>query len=920
MLDQDLQKQYEEFEEYGDVQSSDWYREISRNSEILITMKSRANSGDYKDYQTINNDFKKLLNTDDDFLDHFLFKRQNGCGSIGQQSITHNRREELWKKVNENATDLINILKAKSSVEAFENIRNFIGENKWTVIHRFARILFPEQMIAVDSPGKFERLEAELYSRFGIELNGDNYYDKELDLSFNIKSRDPIIRQIFFWEKLNEWKKEATIELPPKLAKLIQDKIKSDQGYWWFKYYEDEWNFIEIGQLYSLPLTTTGNSFNISDLMIVHYNKGNLVEGVFQVEIILEDSIECRYLHEFRNKPTIDDLVDNVSLNDSKFFDLIMQNTAPLSKEQFEEIIKLTELDVGKFEENHRSKDNIPFHLDQVEEVDRLNREPVAKSITNLLNRQIFSSPLRKAFYKRWGLQFLNWLSNDWKENKIVNWIRAKNDEVKKERKSRHAFMIHLQGAWGDGKSTFLNLLRKNLSTGQNKWIVVDFNAWQHQHITPPWWSFLDQVYKQSIAKMSIHKRVMFFLYENYRRIVNLKFIYRISVLIVFTTLLYFSYESIPQVITFFNNSENTVPSDGYNLLQFGKILGAIAGFVGVIYSFTQFLIRPLFLKSPESAKSFTERVSDPMVKVKKHFESIVNNIEVSGYRLAVFIDDLDRCNTSFTVQLLEGIQTLYKDRKVLYIVAGDKNWICNCFECHYEKFNNVVNEPAQKLGYLFLEKAFQLSIRLPHISEKTKQDYWNYILFPNGSNSNNIDKSEIERTEEESLKLKQEFKTKYKKEDYAKPEQYEEIGAELGLSDTEVTDMALETLNEDQEDIKHVLQNHYNLIESNPRSIKRLANQYNVYRDTLIAERKSFNSDKLFRWLVLQNVYPLYVELVEKKLEIINEGDLPKELVELRSNDHWERLVNDPDNLRGGELNMDDINMFVGYQMEGKA
>ncbi len=52
---------------------------------------------------------------------------------------------------------------------------------------------------------------------------------------------------------------------------------------------------------------------------------------------------------------------------------------------------------------------------------------------------------------------------------------------------------------------------------------------------------------------------------------------------------------------------------------------------------------------------------------------------------------------------------------------------------------------------------------------------------------------------------------------------------------------MALEIMSEDAEDVKHKLQNHSDLIEANPRSIKRLANQYNVYRDILIAERREF-------------------------------------------------------------------------------
>lgn len=170
----------------------------------------------------------------------------------------------------------------------------------------------------------------------------------------------------------------------------------------------------------------------------------------------------------------------------------------------------------------------------------------------------------------------------------------------------------------------------------------------------------------------------------------------------------------------------------GEKLINLSKVLAAMGTLGGLIYTGAQFIARPLLLKSPQSAKSFMQQVADPMLTIKKHFESLIRNIEVSGYRVAIFIDDLDRCNSNFAVELLEGIQTLYKDRKVLYVVAGDKNWISECFENNYTDFSKVAKEPGQKLGYLFLEKAFQLSIRLPQITGKVKDKYWEFILDPN--------------------------------------------------------------------------------------------------------------------------------------------------------------------------------------------
>jgi hypothetical protein len=85
-------------------------------------------------------------------------------------------------------------------------------------------------------------------------------------------------------------------------------------------------------------------------------------------------------------------------------------------------------------------------------------------------------------------------------------------------------------------------------------------------------------------------------------------------------------------------------------------------------------------------------------------------------------------------------------------------------------------------------------------------------------------------------------------------PEFKKEFKEKHQLEDHQAADIFVEALDQDQEDIKHILQDHHELIDANPRSIKRLANQYNIYRNTLIVEDKEFDKNKLFRWLMLPN------------------------------------------------------------------
>ena len=143
------------------------------------------------------------------------------------------------------------------------------------------------------------------------------------------------------------------------------------------------------------------------------------------------------------------------------------------------------------------------------------------------------------------------------------------------------------------------------------------------------------------------------------------------------------------------------------------------------------------------------------------------------------------------------------------------------------------------------------------------------------------------------------------------------EFKEKYDLNEEDATDITLEILDKDNQDVHHVLQEHFDLLDTNPRGIKRLANQYNIYRNILIAEGKSFNRDKLFRWIILQNKYPVFTDWIEHNLHVIS-GDImdDEKWNEGITNDSlWKKLVHDQNNSKGGKLVVDDIKVFSGLQ-----
>src|SRR5690606_16057675 len=109
----------------------------------------------------------------------------------------------------------------------------------------------------------------------------------------------------------------------------------------------------------------------------------------------------------------------------------------------------------------------------------------------------------------------------------------------------------------------------------------------------------------------------------------------------------------------------------------FANTILAIGGMIGLFYSFSKLISSSIFVNSSKDAESFIIRSRDPMSQIKKHYESLVAEINKRNKdgQLAILIDDIDRCNKEYVVDLMEGLQTLFKKQKVLFIIIGDKRW-----------------------------------------------------------------------------------------------------------------------------------------------------------------------------------------------------------------------------------------------------
>ena len=202
----------------------------------------------------------------------------------------------------------------------------------------------------------------------------------------------------------------------------------------------------------------------------------------------------------------------------------------------------------------------------------------------------------------------------------------------------RGAFMVHIHGPWGSGKSTVLNLLRAFLQeeTRDDRWVVIDFNAWKQQRLKPPWWALINQVYEQARGQLGFfHSLPMKLEWLWWRARADWFPLLTASILLLLAVLAAVVFESAT-VIT---------------------IIVTILAAGAAVVTFS----RTLIFGSARAAQAYTELRDDPLSPIFKLFRRLVGAIRRP---VAIFIDDLDRCDSAYVVELLEGIQTLFQRRR----------------------------------------------------------------------------------------------------------------------------------------------------------------------------------------------------------------------------------------------------------------
>jgi hypothetical protein len=274
---------------------------------------------------------------------------------------------------------------------------------------------------------------------------------------------------------------------------------------------------------------------------------------------------------------------------------------------------------------------------------------------------------------------------------------------------------------------------------------------------------------------------------------------------------------------------------------------------------------RVAFFGSASAAKLYEDISRDPLKRIKDFFEKTVKK---TNRPVCIFIDDLDRCNADYVVDLLEGIQTSFRHANVTYVVAADRNWIRSSFELRYEKFSSAVGNLGQPLGYLFLEKVFQVSTPVPGMGDKTRSDYWNRLLgrvAPAGQTEGTaLPPSSTEPAQFDNLVAAKRVDLRVRHGENLTGDQAKSIMKEASSAE-DVAAVVLEfnTSGAAEKEAEHLLARFTDVLPENPRVMKRMINAFAMRQAIGLLEGSSVPTEVLARWTILEQRFPALADVL---------------------------------------------------------
>ncbi|MEU8411766.1 P-loop NTPase fold protein [Amycolatopsis japonica] len=396
------------------------------------------------------------------------------------------------------------------------------------------------------------------------------------------------------------------------------------------------------------------------------------------------------------------------------------------------------------------------------------------------------------------------------------------------------SFLVHVDGAWGTGKTTLLGFLRRRLD---GTFLLVEFDAWRQARLGRPWWTLLTAARDAIAADRGWWGRRWLRSAEVFARARRTGAPYAFAVLVLVLLVGGLAFWLWPRQGT----------AGGWS--EAAKVVGTVVAAMIPFWAGALVVSRFLLWNSARGAKLFEESGTNPMAEVSAHFSWLLGRTRKP---LLFLIDDLDRCGYEEVVGLLDTVQTVFRNAPgaasaPLFVVAADGAWLRKSYESKYPVFEHCVARPGKSLGYLFLEKLFQITVPMPSFTTALRRLYIDRLLrISEGGDS--------EIASEAAL-----LRGRLRGEAGREREILDILDEASAAAKAELVGDATRALAQPvvREQTEHWLRKFAPLISDTPRGFNQFVNTYTAHRAIRTLEGNTVGTDTLALWCVVRVRWP---------------------------------------------------------------
>jgi len=327
---------------------------------------------------------------------------------------------------------------------------------------------------------------------------------------------------------------------------------------------------------------------------------------------------------------------------------------------------------------------------------------------------------------------------------------------------SKGAFTVGLYGGWGSGKTSIIKILIETLE-GKNEKIKDHFiipihlDIWKYQgyplnrtilfdmekqlkniaegnqrySIKSLEGSFKD--YKYTVNGKSKKLNELLYYEEEFKEdielseeeLTNAKRTFKITILNFFKFkiqwfILFLELALIMWVLAL------KLPEIFSGLYKVAKILG----YLGIVPLTIKVLMQPIFelLQKIRYKRTIRDLRCQPAFSIEQFeniFKDIVKKATTSSNKIAIIFDNIDRCQPDIAYEMISTIKTFMDISGCIYIIPCADTALRKHVEINYKDKDPELSDFSKE----FLDKLFQVTIRIPPILEQDRDDFINKCL-----------------------------------------------------------------------------------------------------------------------------------------------------------------------------------------------